>query len=174
MPQLQKNTQEIKLRRERLRHSVILLIFLDLITLGLYSAARCYFVHAELSEQKARTLFSPAFLHIQLVLNLLLAILCFSREGLAWDAAVMMAQFGSALLTITLLLIFKRALHEEFKIHLHPLPLAIFGFWHLQHQINRGQEQAVTQDESWMVPASVVLLSLVTRMALITAPWVIR
>lgn len=174
MPQLQKNTQNAKLRRERLRHSVILLVLLDLITLGLYSAARCYPVHAELSEQKGRQLFSPAFLHILIVLSLLLVMLGLSRESLPWNAAVMMAQFGSALLMITLLLIFRRALHDEFKVHLRPLPLAIFGFWYLQYQINRGQEQAASHDESGMLTVSVVLLSLTLRMALISVPWVIR
>lgn len=157
--------------RERLRHSVILLVLLDLVTLGLYSAVRCYSVHAELSRKKGRRLFSTAFLHILIILNLLLGILRFSRFGMPWDLALMMAQLGSALLMITLLLIFRKALHQEFKLRLHPLPLAVFGFWYLQHQINRGHEHASSQQESWLLTATIVLFSLIIRMALTTLPW---
>jgi hypothetical protein len=53
MPLHQKNTQLAQPYRGRLRHSVILLVLLDLITLGIYSAARCYSVRAELSEKRA-------------------------------------------------------------------------------------------------------------------------
>ncbi|HET9241206.1 MAG TPA: hypothetical protein VFO10_28335 [Oligoflexus sp.] len=171
MPHHQKNKQDAKYSRERLRHPVILLVLLDLITLGLYSAVRCYPVHAGLSEHKGRRLFSPAFLHVLVVITSLLAILRLSRGSMPWDATVLMAQFGSALLMITLLLVFRQALHDEFKLRVRPLPLAIFGFWYLQYQINRGHEHAVRQQESWVVPATVAPLSIVIRMALITLPW---
>jgi hypothetical protein len=174
MPLHQKNTQDALPHGERLRHSVILLVLLDLITLGLYSVARCYSVHAELSEKKRRRLFSPAFLHILFVLSFLLAFLRLSRGSMPWDAAVMMTQFGSALLMITLLLVFRQALHDEFKLRIRPLPLAIFGFWYLQYQINRGQGHAVIEEETRMVPATVVLLYLIIRMALVTLPWIPR
>lgn len=173
MPHHQKNTQDARSYRERLRYPVILLVLLDLITLGLYSAVRCYSVHAELSEHKGRRLFSPAFLHVLVVITFLLAILRWSRGSMPWDATVLMAQFGSALLMITLLLVFRQALHDEFKLRVRPLPLAIFGFWYLQYQINRGHEHAARQQESWLVPATVALLSIIIRMALITLPWIL-
>jgi hypothetical protein len=173
MPQLQKNTQNAPDYRARLRHSVILLVLLDLATLGIYSAARCYPLHTELSLKCGRRLFSPAFLHINVLLNLLLAILRYSRNSMPWDTSVMMAQFGATLLMISLLFIFRLALHDEYKLWMRPLPLAVFGFWYLQFQINRGHEYDAKPKESRWVTAIAFLLALATRMALVAALWAV-
>ncbi len=152
---------------KRLRHSMILLIFLDLITLGLYSAARCYLVHAEISQKTGRRPFSLAFLHVLIVLNLLLWTLRFSRENLPMDLAVIMARLGAGLLLITLLLILRRQLCNGFQLRASPLPLAIFGFWYLQYRINRHRppfSNKSTQD-SWMSTALVIIISLMMSLA---------
>jgi signal peptidase I len=164
-----KNTQSDRFILERMRHSVVLLIFLDLLTLGLYSAARSYLVHTELSQKVGRRLFSTAFLHILIVLNLLLLVLRFSRGNLSsWDSSVIMARLGSGLLLITLLLIFRRCLHYEFQLRIRPLPLAIFGFWYLQHRINQAQRHNSVRSapESWVTPLFVIVVSVALSLAL--------
>jgi signal peptidase I len=168
MPGDQDSTQTEHSFLERLRHSMVLLIFLDLITLGLYSAARTYLVHTELSQKTGRRIFSPAFLHILIILNLLLFVLRFSRESTPWDTTVIMARFGTGLLLITLLLTFRRYLRHEFKLRIRPLPLAVFGFWYLQYKINRRHQHPFngTQAESRLVPIAVILLSLSLFLAL--------
>lgn len=162
------NTQGDRSFLERMRHSVVLLIFLDILTLGLYSAARTYLVHTELSRKVGRRLFSEAFLHILIVLNLLLLVLRLSRGNISWDPPVIMAKLGSGLLLITLLLIFRRSLHSEFQLRIHPLPLAVFGFWYLQHRINQAQRRTSVRSapESWVTPLFVIVVSVSLSLAL--------
>ncbi len=163
----QKNTQGEPFFGTRLRHSLIILIFLDFITLGLYSVGRCYLVHAEISQKAGRRPFSLAFLHVLVVFNLLLWILRFSREWMPMDLAVIMARLGAGLLFITLLLIFRRHLYKMFQLSVRPLPLAFFGFWYLQYRINRHRPSLSTRpaQDSWPSHALVVSISLTMALA---------
>ncbi len=163
----QKNTQGEPFLGTRLRHSMTLLILLDLITLGLYSVGRCYLVHAEISQRTGRRPFSLAFLHVLVVFNPLLWILRFSREWMPMDLAVIMARLGAGLLFITLLLILRRHLHKVFQLSVRPLPLAFFGFWYLQYRINRHRPALSTRpaQDSWPNHALVISISLAMALA---------
>lgn len=167
MPADQDYTHKERSILERMGQPLVLLVFLDLATLGLYSAARSYLLHAELSKKTGHRLFSIAFLHILIVLNLALCVMRFSRDNQPLDATLIMARLGAGLLFISLLLIFRRYLQEEFHLRIRPLPLAIFGYWYLQYRINRAHlhRNSVRFKESWLIPlfviAAYVTLSLV-------------
>ncbi|WP_176736305.1 signal peptidase I [Oligoflexus tunisiensis] len=152
------NTDVAQTSLERLRHSLVVLILLDLITLGLYSAARCYPIHAELSQRCGRRLFSLGFLHILIMLNLVLWVLRFSRDNRPLDAPAIMTRLGAALLFISMLLIFRRLLQEKFQLRILPAPLAVLGFWYLQHRINRAQTASnpIPYRDFWFTPMLVV------------------
>jgi signal peptidase I len=160
MPAGQDNTQDERTALVRLHHSLTLLIALDLLTFGLYSTARSYLLHNELSQKIGRQLFSLAFLHILVLLNLMLGVLRFSRDDQPLDASLPMARLGTSLLFISLLLIFRRCLREQFQLHIRPWPLAFFGFWYLQYRINRSQRPEIPAPlwEPWPIPVLIVLM----------------
>jgi signal peptidase I len=159
MPVEQEQTQGGTSPLASLRHSMLALIFLDLISLGLYSAARSYLVHAALIRKTGRRIFSAAFLHILIVFNLSLIVLRYSRWNMPLDETLIMARVGASLLLISLLLIFRRSLRHEFGVSIGAWPLAVFGFWYLQHAINRSRHsQASRRKEPWYVIPLVMVI----------------
>ncbi|HYX34618.1 MAG TPA: S26 family signal peptidase [Oligoflexus sp.] len=162
MPADHDNIQNERTHAERLRLSLVRLIVLDLITLGLYSVVRSYGLHAELSQKEGRPIFSIAFLNILMMLNIMLWVLRFSRNDLPLDASLVMAHLGTTLLFMSLMLVFRRHLEERLGLGTRPLPLALFGFWYLQHRINhlRDERKPGSSKESWLVPSWVLGLSL--------------
>jgi signal peptidase I len=163
----QKNTESVPAPLSSLRHSMLALIFLDLMTLGLYSVARSYLVHATLSQKTGRRIFATAFLHILVIFNLGLILYRHSRWNMPLDETLIMARVGAALLLISLLLIFRRSLRDDFGISIRPWPLAFFGFWYLQHGINRSQRLQTSRiRDPWYVTPIVLIISVTISVVL--------
>jgi signal peptidase I len=158
MPEDQENTHGTQASLEHLKHSLVVLILLDLITLGLYSAARSYPIHAALSKRSGRRLFSLAFLHILIMLNLILWVLRLTRDHMPLDATSIMTRLGAALLFICMLLIFRRVLEEDCQLRVRPVPLAMLGPWYLQHRINRAEPASapIRRRDFWFTPLMII------------------
>lgn len=145
----------------RVGQPVIIVILLDILSLGLYSILRSYILHAALGQKAGRQIFSSAFLHSLLILSLAACVMRFSREHVPLDAALILTRFGAALLFVSLLFAFRRVLQQEFGLRIRPLPLGIFGFWYLQHRINRYERaekiEAPTQEPLWILASALFI-----------------